>query len=111
MGNGYLPATLSATPPPSKPKSAFDLYCRDLRDVLIVANRKALNEGTWDPDQALAQGWRNMDELQRGDFQRRFENLKKSENGKADEDVEMGDGGDETEAAEESTGFTAVNRE
>lgn len=112
--NGHLPVTQSAT---VKPKSGFDIYCRDLRDVLIVQNRKALNEGTWDPDRALAQGWRDLDEAQRGEFQRRYENLKNAEkeagngvSGAADEDVEMDDGND-TEVAEETGGFTAVNRE
>jgi non-histone protein 10 len=110
MGNGHLPAT--TIDPLSKPKSAFDVYCRDLRDVLIVQNRKAFNEGNWDPDRALAQGWRDMDEGRRGDFQTRYEEMRKAEKEavKGDEDVEMGDGGDETEVAEETGGFTAVNQ-
>lgn len=81
----------------------------------MIQNRKAFNEGTWELDRALAQGWRDMDEGQRAEFSRRFENLKNGEkeagNGvgrTVDEDVEMGDG-DETEAAEESGGFNAVN--
>lgn len=104
----------SATPPPSKSiKSAFDLYCRDLRDVLIVQHKKEFSEGVWEPDRALAQGWRDMDEAQQGEFQRRFEGMKSAGNangngGRADEDVEMGDG-DETEVADDSGGFTAVN--
>lgn len=116
IGGATLPPAHSATPPPGKPKSAFDLYCQEMRSVLIVDNRKAMQEGTWDPDRALAQGWQNMNEGQRAAFQARYENLKNGEkevgNGSraADEDVEMGDG-DETEVEKEGGGFTAVNRD
>ena len=103
----------SANPPSKSIKSAFDLYCRDMRDVLIVQHRKEFNEGASEPDRALAQGWRDMDEAQQAEFQRRFEGLKSAGNGngngeRADEDVEMGDG-DETEVADDSGGFTAIN--
>ena len=100
-----------------KPKSGFDIYCADMRDVLVVQNRKALNEGTWNPDHALAQGWQALDAAKQEEFHRRYENLKKAEKevgngvvGHADEDVDMDDGND-TEVAEEVGGFTAVNRE
>jgi non-histone protein 10 len=110
--NGHL-TSMHATA--VKPKSGFDVYCNDLRDVLIVQNRKAFNEGTWNPDRALAQGWQQLDDAKKAEFQRRYENLKNGEkdagNGdQGDEDIEMDDGND-TEVAEDIGGFTAVNRE
>ena len=107
-GNGYSPGTQSDAKPQPNPKSAFEMYCRDMRHVLTDWNRKAFNEGIWDPDQALAQGWQNMGEGERADIQRSFESLKSV--GRVEEDVEMGDPGDDTEGAEEGGGFTAVNR-
>ena len=112
ISNGDVANTHVDTPPPAKPRNAFDIYCRDLRDILILQNREAFNEGTWHPDQALAFGWRNMDDAQRASFQIRYEHVKNAEReGKPDDDVEMVDGGDETGAAVETGGFTAVNRE
>lgn len=112
--NGHLATANSASPTTVKPlKNAFDLYCRETRDVLIKQNQQAFLEGTFQPDRALAQGWRDMDEAHRGDFSARFEHLKKLEkeagNGVGgDEDVEMEDD-DATITASEAGGFTAVN--
>jgi hypothetical protein len=101
-----------------KPKSAFELYSNDLRNVIIVQNRKACQEGSWEPEKALAQGWQALDEGQKEEFQRRYEALKKgwdaekegTGNGAGesrDEDVEMGDG--EEDVGADGSGFIAVN--
>lgn len=123
----------SRTSSPKRPKNAFDVYCSDLRSVITVKNRKAIADGSFDVERALAVGWQDMDEEQRGDFQRRFEEMKKAselEKGgeasrgaagyageskhaaEADEDVEMGEDGDDgSPPGGDAGGFTAVNRE
>jgi non-histone protein 10 len=101
-----------------------------MRPVLTVENRKAIADGSFDVEKALAVGWQDIDEDQRLTFQRRFEELKKAAEPEkaseasraaagadgeskateeADEDVEMGDDGDSPPAGD-AGGFTAVNR-
>lgn len=106
--NGHF---VSPHPAIVKPKSAFEIYCNETRDSLIDYNRHT--EG-FDLERALAQGWQTLDEAKKGELQRRFELLKTGENagngvGHADEDVEMDERGTETEVAEETGGFTAIN--
>jgi len=76
-----------------------------MKGVVIANNRKAIAEGTFDVDRALAMGWRDLDEMQREDFHRRVEVVKREgetgmgerqgpfegEKQLGDEDVEMGD--------------------
>jgi hypothetical protein len=106
-----------------------------LRSVITVKNRKAIADGTFDVERALATGWREMDEEQRGEFQRRLEGMKRTsdaekeasvggtgagqsgfdgesrQTAEADEDVEMGEDGDDgSRSGGEVSGFTAVNR-
>ncbi|RDL34324.1 putative HMG box-containing protein C10F6.08c [Venustampulla echinocandica] len=132
--------TSTSTPPFRKPKSAFDLYCQDLRSVVAVTNRKGLADGSYDIEEGLARGWRDMNEEQKNEFQSRFDKMKKGAGAEkdtvtaptapkqavtdgesrtdnaagttndADEDVEMGEDGDEPPAAPAEGGFTAVNR-
>jgi non-histone protein 10 len=100
-----------------------------MRPVLTVENRKAIADGSFDVEKALAVGWKEIDEEQRATYQRKFEESKKpaepekgSETSKAaagiegeskpteeaDEDVEMADDGESP--AGDAGGFTAVNR-
>jgi non-histone protein 10 len=120
----------SRTSSPKRPRNAFEVYCSDMRPVLTVENRKAIADGSFDVEKALAVGWQDIDEDQRLTFQRRFEESKKAAEPEkaseasrtaagadreskpteeADEDVEMGDDGDSPPAGD-AGGFTAVNR-
>jgi non-histone protein 10 len=128
--NGYS-AIVQADAPPKRPKSAFDLYCNDMRSVITVSNRKAIADGTFDVERALATGWRDLEEPKREEFSRRFDELKReweaekaggtdtikgndddteTKTVEGDEDVEMGEDGDADEANGEGAGFTAVNK-
>lgn len=119
----------SRTASPKRVRNAFEVYCSDMRPILTVDNRKAIADGSFDVEKALAVGWQDIDEDQRAAFQRRYEESKKlaepekgSEASKTaagidgeskpaeegDEDVEMADDGES--AAGDAGGFTAVNR-
>ncbi|KAH8672059.1 putative HMG box-containing protein C10F6.08c [Tricladium varicosporioides] len=137
--NGPAPAaSTSVGAPPKKPKSAFDIYCNDMRSILAVQNRKAIADGTFDMDAALARTWQNLADEQRDEFVQRFEQEKKQPGEKEpsvqaavprqavfdgesrggstvatadDEDVEMtSDGEGKTQPPAAAGGFTAVNR-
>lgn len=101
-----------------------------MRPALARENRKAIADGSFDVEKALAVGWQDIDDEQRAEFQKKFEESKKPaepEKGaeasqpaadvegeskpaeEADEDVEMGDGESAT-GGDVGGGFTAVNR-
>ena len=95
-----------------------------------MKNRKGIQDGSFDTERALAVGWRELDSDAQGDFQRRFETLKKNwdvekeavtgerstaldgEGRGGDEDVEMGDDTDKGQpnGSTGGGGFTAVNK-
>ena len=103
-----------------------------MRSVLTVKNRKEIADGTYDIDAALAKGWTDLDQSRYDSYQQRYETQKKDWEARkgaeldgegtkntasaresapidGDEDVEMGDDGEE-DRSPEGGGFTAVNR-
>lgn len=119
-----------------KVKSGFELYVSDMRPSMEKNNKSAIADGTLNVEQSLARAWQDLPELEKQEYQTRFESIKKnnataekegstasavpkqavfdgeSRGGSTvatgdDEDVEMGEEG---ETATEG-GFTAVNRE
>ncbi|PQE21691.1 HMG box protein [Rutstroemia sp. NJR-2017a WRK4] len=125
--------SLSPAPPPSgsskPPKSGFDVYCMELRSILMVQHRREIKEGAFDIELALAKGWREMDDSTRADYEQKFKALQTEKNGNGagaaanlDDDVEMADSGREEggsfagngdangEGAAGGGGFTSVNR-
>lgn len=81
--------------------------------MIILRNRQAYQDGTWNPDTALAQQWRDLDDENKARYQRTYEAMKNAEKegaGNGAEDVEMGDGEEEREDEAAGGGFTAVNR-
>ncbi|KAG9237007.1 putative HMG box-containing protein C10F6.08c [Amylocarpus encephaloides] len=74
-------ATIASGPastPPRKIKSAFDSYCNESRSLLQTNNRRALADGTFDIEEALARGWRDLGEEQKLEHQKRYDEVKKS---------------------------------
>jgi len=117
--------------PPSRPKSGFDIYCQDMRSVLMVKHRQQIKDGTYDVDKALAEGWQHIGSDKQEEFYKRFDKEKKKAEAERelaketaasgadadtpmkdegeDEDVQMPDEVEEAEG-EADSGFTAVNR-
>ncbi|TAQ88355.1 hypothetical protein B7494_g3305 [Chlorociboria aeruginascens] len=128
--NGH---SVPVSTPPRKPRNAFDLYCNDTRSVMMVQNRQAMAEGTFDIERALAIGWRDLAPEAAEEFHRRFE-LEKRKWESVEKEVGIGGGGarqsifdgegngangdEDIEMKDEvevggggGGGFTAVNRE
>jgi len=83
-----LSATHSATPPPPKPKSAFEVFSNEVREQMY-------REGVPEPERLLAQQWQAMGHAQKEEYERKLDGIRKE--GSDDlvvEDVEMGDGDD-----------------
>ncbi|TVY92066.1 hypothetical protein LAWI1_G003062 [Lachnellula willkommii] len=127
-------SNVNGTPTPAgsshqkRPKTAWDLFCSEMRPIVHKNNQQAIVDGAFDVEGALARAWRELPEPEKQEYQIRIEAAKK-QNAEAtpiaprqaifdaesragstvatadDEDVEMGD-----EIAVES-GFTPVNRE
>ncbi|KFY47232.1 hypothetical protein V494_00096 [Pseudogymnoascus sp. VKM F-4513 (FW-928)] len=63
----------NGTSAPRQPRSAFDVFVKSMRSVLLVANRQKIKEGTYDVDQDLARKWTNLGADKQDDYRRRFE--------------------------------------
>jgi hypothetical protein len=123
-------------PAPRNPKNPFELYCSDHKSRLMEINSVGLSQGTYDVDEVLGRGWRDLNDEQKSEYQIRFDNIKKGASDTApnaslprqavfdgdsrptstaptaddaEEDVEMADDGDEPLAAAGAGGFTSVN--
>ncbi|KAF4638061.1 hypothetical protein G7Y89_g17 [Cudoniella acicularis] len=138
--NGPASTLAPTNAPARKVKSAFELYARELGDVLTISHRKEIADKTFDMDAHVAMGWQNLPDEQKEEFIRRFEQMKKGASSQKDagaapavprqavfdgesrggstaataedpdEDVEMADDGDERPVVPVESGFTAVNR-
>lgn len=75
--NGYgLNAPPSSTTP-RRLKNAFDLFCNEMRSMLMVNKRAELAAGTYDLERGLAEGWRSLNDTEKAGYQQRFERQKK----------------------------------
>ena len=133
--NGHGPSLpqASSTPPPRRPKNAFDLYCNETRSILMVQHRTQLAAGTYDIERSLAEGWQGLSSQEKEAVQQRFEQGKKTDSDKEtkrqpgadaehgtptpipeptkqveDEDVEMGEDGQSPSGTGEAEGSVAV---
>jgi len=125
-------------PAHSRPKNAFEIYCVEKRPILYSQNYPSIQDGAFNVERALSEGWRN--EPDKTSYEVKFLALKHSQevngdrsagptardlasmgelqNGpppsRIDEDVEMADDGEEetshSGADAGASGFTAVNK-
>lgn len=100
--------------------------------MLEDTHRKEVAEGTFDVEGALARGWSGLDDEGKGEFHRKFEQMKRAadvekevgvggggalqtvfdgERRHLDEDVEMAEEEEDAGTPGDVGGFTAVNRD
>src|SRR5687767_8717246 len=64
--------TSSSLKPPRKPGTAFDIYCRQMRPVLLDKD-KDKDDPDFDVDAELARGWKDLPEKESEEFQAQYE--------------------------------------
>jgi hypothetical protein len=104
--NGTKPPAVSETP--KKPRNALELFVIENRSVLLSTNRQLSREGNYDVDKELAMKWQEMGPDGQSRYHHRFESGDYGVQGAApdsasksrdtrDEDVEMGEDGEDEE--------------
>lgn len=104
--NGTKPSPLSEAP--KKPRNPFDLFVSENRSLLETANRQLSRDGDFDIDKELAVKWKELgfdgqnhyiNRFEAGDFgtQGSRPGSTKKSRGTGDEDVEMGEEGEDEE--------------
>lgn len=67
----------SSTPPPRRPKNAFDFYCNEMRPTLMAQKKDESASGAHEVERALAGGWQGLSQSEKLAFQDRFIQSKK----------------------------------
>ncbi|KAI2642811.1 hypothetical protein GGS21DRAFT_193735 [Xylaria nigripes] len=66
-------ATNGAAKPPKRPSNAFEIYCNDTRPLLQAQHKDAIAAGEFRLEEELARGWKDLPEMEKEQFQARFE--------------------------------------